>query len=601
MEKNHLIGFILIFATLLTYNIFTAPSKTELAKRQRERDSIELLKNPVAKAQTNTAPVTTQEASQKYGSLAPLALKKDSVVVLENENLKIAFSSKGGRIISATLKKYHKISEQNNVEQKTLVKLQEDTKNIFNLSINNGANITNTGDLVYTPVLKGNQVDFTLQLDSARTIVQTYKLDEKGYGMDYTISTKGMGESSAKLNWVNYLDKIEKGYRYEQQNSTVYFKDLEDDKSDYCSCTGNDTKDLTNKKVEWVANSNQFFNSALISKSGGFSNPNFSTEMFDFATGEDLKKLTSSFTIPIQAGQHTMKWYIGPNEFNDLRAFHKGLEEVIPYGSSIFGSLNRWVIRPFFDFLNKFISSKGLAIILLIFLIKMLLYPLLYKMLHSQAKMAALKPELNKIKEKHKDDMQKQQVESMKVYQEFGVSPFAGCLPMFLQMPIWIALYRYFPASITFRQESFLWSPDLSSFDAFFKLGFELPFMGAHISLFTLLWAVSTLVYTYYSTKDVDMSANPAMKYVQYFMPMMFLGFFNSYASGLTCYMFFSNLINILQTVITKKFVFDETKIRKELEVQKSKPKKKGGFQARLEEAMKMQQQVAEAKKQGKK
>jgi YidC/Oxa1 family membrane protein insertase len=358
---------------------------------------------------------------------------------------------------------------------------------------------------------------------------------------------------------------------------------------------------LTGQKINWISNTNQFFNSSLISKSGGFSDADLSTTMIDFNTNEDLKKLTNNLTIPLANGNHDMQWYLGPNDFNTLRSYGIGLEEIIPYGSSIFGTLNRWVIRPFFEFLNKFVSSKGMVILLVIFIIKMLLYPLLYKMLHSQAKMSALKPELQKIKDKFKDDLQKQQVESMKVYQEFGVSPLAGCLPMLMQMPIWIALYRFFPSSITFRQENFLWANDLSAYDDFFKLGFEIPFMGTHISLFTLLWAISTLIYTYYSTKDVDMSANPAMKYVQYFMPLMFLGFFNSYASGLTCYMFLSNLINILQTIITKKFVFDESKIRKELEKQKAAPKKKGGFQARLEEAMKMQQKISEEKAKAKK
>ena len=391
------------------------------------------------------------------------------------------------------------------------------------------------------------------------------------------------------------------GHRYEQQTSTVYYKDSAEDNADYCSCTSNDSDNLSGKNIQWLSHTNQFFNSSLISKSGGFKDAMMATELIDFTKNDNLKKLSSDFEVPLTGGKHTMQWYIGPNEFKTLQSFNIGLEEIIPYGSSIFGSLNRWVIRPFFDFLNSFISSKGLAIIFLIFLIKMLLYPLLYKMLHSQAKMAALKPELNKIKDKHKEDLQKQQMESMKVYQEFGVSPLAGCLPMLLQMPIWIALYRYFPASITFRQESFLWAPDLSSFDAFFRLPFEIPFMGAHLSLFTILWAVSTLVYTYYSTKDVDMSANPAMKYVQYFMPLMFLGFFNSYASGLTCYMFFSNLINIIQTIVTRKFIFDEEKIRKELDLQKNKPKKKGGFQAKLEEAMKQQQKLAEERAKSKK
>ena len=216
----------------------------------------------------------------------------------------------------------------------------------------------------------------------------------------------------------------------------------------------------------------------------------------------------------------------------------------------------------------------------------------MYKMLHSQAKMAVLKPELAHLNTKYKDDAQKKQMETMKIYREYGVSPLGGCLPMILQMPIWYALFRFFPASITFRQEAFMWATDLSSFDVIARLPFTIPAFGAHISLFTILWAITTIIYSYYNMRHMDMSANPAMKYVQYFMPITFLFFFNTYASGLTCYMFFSNLFNIAQTILTKRFIFDDEKIKAELDLKKAKPKKKSKFQARLEEAMAQQQQI---------
>ncbi|HOY14284.1 MAG TPA: YidC/Oxa1 family insertase periplasmic-domain containing protein, partial [Saprospiraceae bacterium] len=379
------------------------------------------------------------------------------------------------------------------------------------------------------------------------------------------------------------------------------YKESEEGSADYCNCTSSDLDDLAGKQLDWLSHSNQFFNISLMANNFKFKGGKFETVMTDIKNTEDLKSLKSTVELPQDVKRYDMSMYVGPNVFENLKAYDNGLEQIIPFGSSIFGTINRYIVRPSFDFLSGFISSKGIVIILLIFIIKMLLYPLLYKMLHSQAKMAALKPELAVLKTKYKDDLQKQQMESMKVYQEFGVSPLSGCLPMLMQMPIWIALYRFFPASITFRREPFLWADDLSSYDSFIKLGFEIPFFGAHISLFTLLWAISTVIYTYYSTKDVDMSANPAMKYVQYFMPIMFLGFFNSYASGLTCYMFFSNLINILQIIFTKKFIFDDEKIRKELEVQKLKPKKVGGFQSRLQDALKQQQEITAQKAKQKK
>jgi YidC/Oxa1 family membrane protein insertase len=266
------------------------------------------------------------------------------------------------------------------------------------------------------------------------------------------------------------------------------------------------------------------------------------------------------------------------------------LEDVIPFGRSIFGTINRWVIRPIFTFLSSFIGSMGIVILVLTFIVKMILYPLTYKMIHSQSKMGALKPHLANLREKFKDDPQKQQMETMKVYNEFGVNPLGGCLPTLLQMPIWFALYRFFPAAIEFRQVPFLWATDLSSYDVAFSLPFVIPFYGDHVSLFTLLWAATTVLYTYYNSQNMDLSMNPSMKYMQYLMPVMFLFFFNTFAAGLTCYLLFSNLINVGQTIVTKNYIIDQDKIMAGLEAYRKKPKKKQGFQDRLQEALKEQQ-----------
>jgi YidC/Oxa1 family membrane protein insertase len=399
------------------------------------------------------------------------------------------------------------------------------------------------------------------------------------------------------LRWINYLDRLEKNTNFEKFYSTVYFKEVDED-SDYCNCRKDDKEELEGTKIDWVSNANQFFNTALIAENKKFGSGSFETKMPEDGS-PDLKKLETVISLPYNHENDyvmDMELYIGPNDFDRLRAMDIGLEQVIPFGRSIFGTINRWIIRPSFDFINRFVPSKGITIIILILIIKILLYPLTYKMLHSQAKMGALKPELAGLKEKFKDDAQKVQMETMKIYREYGVSPLGGCMPMVLQMPIWYALFRFFPASIGFRQEPFLWATDLSSYDVFFHLPFDL--MGSsHISLFTILWAVTTLIYTYYNSRHMDMTANPAMKYVQYLMPLMFLVFFNNYASGLTAYMFFSNLINIVQTIGTKRFVFDDERIMGELNKNKEKPKKKGKFQSRLEDAMKQQQAKQATKK----
>jgi YidC/Oxa1 family membrane protein insertase len=297
-----------------------------------------------------------------------------------------------------------------------------------------------------------------------------------------------------------------------------------------------------------------------------------------------------------------MTLYVGPNKFERLRAFGNDVQDIVPFGWSIFGTINRWVIRPLFGFLSNFFGSKGLVILVLTLLVKLALFPLTYRMIYSQSKMSALKPEMEKVRAKHKEDQQQAQVETMKLYREFGVNPLGSCLPLILQMPIWFALYRFFPASIEFRQEGFWWANDLSSYDEFIQLGFTIPLgIGSHISLFTVLWAVTTLIYTYYNSRHMDMNANPAMKYMQYLMPLFFLGFFNSYASGLTAYLLFSNLTNIFQTLVTKNYIIDQDKIKREMDEYRKKPKKKSNFRKRLEDAMEEQRKIQDQQKKKKK
>lgn len=587
MDRNQIIGFILIFATLLIWTMTSSPSKEELQQRQRMKDSIAQIS-----VQDTFEEITTTVYVDTIGDSTGTVVLNEEIVSLENDLIKVDISTKGGRIVGSTLKQYQRSDLEHRDE---LVVLNADPKNRFEFVFPIGNQNIGTSSIFFAPEKSGNKLTLRGVMPSGKPIVQTYELIGD-YTIDYKVSHGETLSDAPQLIWNETLPKLEKSDVYEQRYSTVYFKEADDNSADYCSCTGDDVEELTGKPLDWFSHSNQFFNTSLMAKNFKFGDARFETVMTDLKQNKSLKSIKSKVTLPQDQKSYDMTYYIGPNEFTNLKAFDNGLEQIIPFGSSIFGTINRYVVRPAFDFLSGFINSKGVVIIVLIFVIKMLLYPLLYKMLHSQAKMAALKPELEVIKSKHKDDLQKQQMESMKVYQEFGVSPLSGCMPMLLQMPIWIALYRFFPASITFRREPFLWAEDLSSYDSIMNLGFEIPFFGSHLSLFTLLWAISTVIYTYYSTKNVDMSANPAMKYVQYFMPLMFLGFFNSYASGLTAYMFFSNLINILQIIVTKNFILDNDKIRKELEIKKLKPKKKGGFQSRLENALKQQQELAAQK-----
>ena len=628
MDKNTIIGLVLIFVLLLVWQQFMAPTAEELQEQQRLQDSIATVQQGVDSQRraekavaADTLPPLPQEvedslqvqrAQSNFGPFAGAAVGKAEEFVLENSLFRLVISTRGGRVKEAELKEYAKLvlDEERN-EVPTPLKLLQDEKNKFEYFLpiaNMPGGGVNTGELYFQATQPDpNTLVLRAPADNGGYFEQRYSIEEGSYKVDYDLSFEGLNtlipqdKNEIQLTWVDYLDKLELNTLYERRYSTVYFKPA-DGSTDYCSCTSDDLEELGSKPIKWIAHANQFFNSSLIAEDH-FRSAVLETKMLP-EESDNLKLLVSKLSLPYNHGQQetfAMSFFIGPNEFDRLAEMGHDLQDIIPFGWSIFGTINRWIIHPLFNFLSGFIGSKGIVILFLTLIVKMLLFPLTYKMLYSQSKMGALKPRMEHLKEKFKEDPQQQQVETMKIYREFGVNPLGGCMPMLMQMPIWFALYRFFPASIEFRQAGFLWATDLSSFDVFFRLPFELPLnMGAHISLFTLLWAVTTLIYTYYNTRHMDMSANPAMKYMQYIMPVMFLGFFNTFASGLTCYLLFSNILNIGQTIVTKNFIIDHEKIDKELEAYRQKPKKKGGFQEKLEKALKEQQKVQAEREQTK-
>ncbi len=639
MDRNTIIGIVLIFVLFIVWQqFFVGPeAKRQAEEQKRIQDSIALAEQirsdslddlqalsdttsgvaaPVASNVDTSAldSLRNSRLASDFGPFAAAAAGEEQFYTLENDVIRLKFSNRGGRIVEAELKNFKKISEdEKKKEIKTPLLLLEDEKDKFEYLLpvaGAPGGVVRTSELYFSATQTDGTITFRANAGDGRYFEQKYAISPDTYTINYDLQLEGLngvldnGAPHILLNWVNFLDKLEKNTQYERTYSTAYYKPIDGNYS-YCSYTSNDVEDVSGRKIKWVSHSNQFFNSSLVAATS-FDGAILEAEQLP-EEAADLKKLTSQIRIPFDGSGSqgiSMDFYIGPNEFKRLRAIGYELEDVIPFGWSIFGTINRWVIRPVFDFLSNFIGSKGIVILALTFLVKLALYPLTYRMLYSQSKMGALKPRIESMREKFKDDQQQVQVETMKLYREFGVNPLGGCMPMLLQMPIWFALYRFFPAAIEFRQASFLWATDLSSYDVFVRLPFEIPLgFGSHLSLFTLLWAVTTLIYTYYNTKHMDMSANPAMKYMQYIMPVMFLGFFNSFASGLTCYLLFSNLFNIAQTVITKNYVIDQEKIKNELEAYRKKPKKKkSSFQQRLEEAMKEQQKVqAERQRQQKK
>ncbi|NRB62725.1 MAG: membrane protein insertase YidC [Saprospiraceae bacterium] len=630
MDRNSIIGITLIFALFFVWQYLTRPSAEQIEAQKRLQDSIQQVEARVAdsiaaaNAESTNTPIASldqdgpadtfsdERLQDAFGPFAPAGTGTETERVLENEFIKITFTSKGGRIKEALLKDYFKIEkDENRKDIKVPLYLMNNEENQFNYFFPIAGLPTggvNSSDLFFAPSTDGDALVFRASAGEGRYFEQRYTLDPDSYHMQYNVRLVGLNSVLAatadaiELEWINFLDKIEKNDRVERTYATTYFK-KPDDRARHCAKTGNDTKSLDGESLKWVSNSNQFFNSTLIADETFMGGEMSTANMED--TDEELKKLTTTLRIPYTRESDEsfgMTYYIGPNKFERLRDLGSNVEDIVPFGWNIFGTINRWIIRPIFGFLSGIFGGKGWVILALTLLVKLALYPLTYRMLYSQSKMSALKPEMEKVRAKNKDDQQQAQMETMKLYREFGVNPLGSCLPLLLQMPIWFALYRFFPASIEFRQEGFWWANDLSSYDEFFQLPFTVPLgIGSHISLFTVLWAVTTLIYTYYNSRHMDMNANPAMKYMQYIMPLFFLGFFNSYASGLTAYLLFSNVTNILQTLVTKNYIIDQAKIKREMDDYRKKPKKKSNFRKRLEEAVEEQRKLQEQQKKKKK
>lgn len=641
-------GIMLLILLWLTYSILTAPSAEELKKQQEQAQKEQrdqFVKDSLAKIESGTALTQLQQIEQdtlltpaqkdslsdllknqtlskQYGPFVSAAIGSDEPVILENEKLRISFSPKGGVINKVEVKgflQYNHATKDDPYDKEPLVLLDHPDNRFQYFIPMTGVNreSISTADLYFQPKLEGN----TLRLraygqNENQYIEQKYTLADN-YLMDYQLTLEGVNEfmprgESIKLDWYTYLRRIEKNPHYEATMTTVYYKGSEEGFS-YCDCRTTNSTTLE-EPMDWVSQSQQFFNASLFTKEGTtFGDAKLSTVHL----GEDaphLKELGTELTFATKdqkSAAYEMQWYIGPNDYNELVAVGNDFERIIPFGWSIFGFISRSIIRPLFNFFAMFISNYGLIILLLTFLIRLAMFPLQYKMILNGVKMSVIKPELEAMREKHKDDASGMQAAQMKMYQEYGLNPLGGCLPMLLTMPIWIALYRFFPASIDFRQKEFLWADDLVSYDSIWDFG-ELPIIhtiyGDHMSLFTLLWMISMFAFLIYNSKQMDMSAAGGanmkmMKYMQFAFPVLFFFALNSWAAGLTAYMLFSNLLNIAQTFITKNILINKDKLRASMLEAKAnyKEKPQTGFMARYQELLKEQQEMERRKKQGKK
>lgn len=584
MEKNSTIGYILILALFAGF-YFLNKDNEEMLDKQDNKETVADSK-PTSEDKPAVLPDSIP-GTTAYDSAAEQMQIAEKLTTLENDLIRISFSNKGGVPAKVVLKEYKRYDSSE-------LALFENKQMQLNYSVplSNGT-VVNTIDKDFTITEStDSSIVYSTELINGASMSQRYVLHKDAYVVDYKLDFKNLRSAIsqnnpfAELKWSSAIQGQEKTLTDEQAVTTVYYKYEGDNDVDYLSEMSDDDEELE-ANIHWISFKQKFFNQTLIHKDKFVETGAkiTSTEKEDY-----VKDLTASVFIPLEENDVTqnMSWYYGPNHYPTLKKQGVELQKIIPLGWGIFGWVNKFIVIPMFNWLNNYFSNYGLIILLLTLIIKMALFFPMYKTYKSTAKMRLLKPELDAIKERTGDDMQKAQQEQMKLYKQAGVSPLGGCLPQLVQMPILFAMFRFFPSSIELRQESLWWAEDLSSYDSIYDLPFEIPFYGDHVSLFTLMMTAITVLYTYMNSQNSGPMVGP-MKTVMYLMPIMFLGFFNNYAAALSFYYFLSTCITVIQNYVIRKFVIDEDKLHKQIQESKKKKVKvkKSGLQKRLEDMAK--------------
>lgn len=585
MDRKSLIGYVLIFIILIVTFYFNQQNAIEMEASVKTEDSLKVV---ARKTDSLNAPAA---AIVKQDSTASIVAKKvdtlpEQKYSIENEKLKIAISNKGAKILGALLKGLKTFDSSD-------LYLLNNPNDTFNYKIYFIDEVVNTSDLTFELAANSKSAIILEAQTNGGIIKVTYKLKPKTYNLEYALELVNcnthipQSQNYIDFKWVSNLELLEHTVEDEQATSTIFYKYKSDDDVENLSVSESEEKKLQ-KGVQWISFKQKFFNTTLISKNGFQDAVNINVEKPIDETTNSIKRMTASAVLPYDFKpneKYEFEFYFGPNHYPTLSAQNIGLQKIITLG--FFGWVSKFMIIPIFNWLASIINNFGLVILMLTLIIKLILFPLVYKSYVSSAKMRILKPEIDEIKEKYGTDMTKVQQENMKLYKRAGVSPMGGCLPMLIQLPILLAMFNFFPASYELRQKAFLWAHDLSTYDSILELGFNIPFYGTHISLFTLLMTVSTLLYTRMNNQLTGVSGQ--MKWISYLMPILFLGFFNNYASGLTYYYFLGNMITFGQNVLIRKFFVDENKLHKQIEENKKKPVviKKSGFQKRLEDMAK--------------
>lgn len=621
-DIKSIIGFVLIFGIMVWIMYQNQPSEKELAEKKAKQEQIEkeaknqeAVAKAVATTVTDTTVADSAQLAKLQGSLgnfaysATLPSAKNDFTTIENDLLSLKIANKGGYIVDATVKDFEQFEKGSG----SLVKIIKDNNASLNLKLQTQDNRSlDTKNLFFEPTLtkEGENQVLTMRLKSSASSFLEYRyvLKPNEYMLDFSIRSQGMNSvlNTSKpldLEWNLKTYRNEKSVTYENRYAEIVFE-YEDGKDDYTGQSGLSEENPSD--VTYVAFKQHFFTSILLTDTP------FATAKL---TSENLvkdEKIDTVFTkqfkavlpLAFKGGEvnYNMNWYYGPADYKILNEYKRNLDEVIPLGWGIFGWINRYVFIPTYDFLSSFIGSFGIVIIIFTILVRLVMSPVTYKSYLSQAKMKVLRPEINELGEKFKNDPMKKQQETMKLYNKAGVNPMAGCLPALMQIPVFYALFQFFPSAIDLRQKSFLWANDLSSFDSVANLPFYIPFYGNHVSLFPILASIAIFFYMKMTTGDQQMSApqqegmpdmSKIMKVMIYISPLMMLFFFNNYASGLSLYYFISNTITIGIMLVIKNYIVDEKKIHAQIQENKAKPKTESKFQKKMREMM----EQAEAQK----
>ena len=616
MDKNTITGLVLIALLLVGFSFFSRPSEEQLAAQKRYYDSIAVVQKQeeALKAKTAAALANEKEETTSVDSTSLFfdAMEgKESFTTIQNNLVEITFVNKGGRVYSAMLKDY------NGQDGKPIV-LFNGSDAEMNFNFYNKKETVQTRDYYFEVVNKtDSSITMRLAADKDSYIDFAYTLKPDSYLLGFTIQATGMAGKLAStdyvdISWSQRARQLEKGYTYENRLAELMYK-VVNDGTDNLSAAKDDEKQIEGR-VDWVAFKNQFFSSVFIANQD-FDKVAVKSKMEKQGTGyiKDYSAEMNTFFDPTGKQATDMYFYFGPNHYRTLKALDKGrddkweLDNLVYLGWPLIRWINKYITINVFDWLSGWGLSMGLVLLLLTIMVKIAVYPATWKTYMSSAKMRVLKPKIDEINKKYpkQEDAMKKQQEVMSLYSQYGVSPMGGCLPMLLQFPILMALFMFVPSAIELRQQSFLWAPDLSTYDAFITFPFHIPFLGNHLSLFCLLMTVTNILNTKFTMQQQDTGAQPqmaAMKWMMYLMPIMFLFVLNDYPSGLNYYYFISTLISVGTMIVLRKTT-DEDKLLAILEAKKKDPKqmKKTGFAARLEAMQKQQEQMAKTRQQQKK